>query len=315
MRFKVTVTKKQIKTFFYLVLTLLVLGFVGRSLWQGIRQLDWATFRPNYYWIAAAAGAFLCHRVLTGITFSLILRSFGQHIGLARAVSIDWLSGLGQYVPGKIVALTSVVAMLVQSGVRTSLAMTLSAFPMALTTLLGLLCSAPLFLMEPLSHHLNNSGRMLAVILVLLGAITLIPKLFLKNLNFLLRRLHRPEIKAELNNGCFLLSASLVVLRFAMLGLGALCLSRAITDVSWSHYFFFVVALVGSSVVGFLAFFTPAGLGVREGILLLLLGPILGQANAALLVVMIRILQVVIDLIVGGSGIFVLKELGLKIKA
>lgn len=300
------------KSLIYMLLTAIVFFFVGRSIWQGIRQLDWSTFKPNYLWVCAAVGCFIIHRFLTGSTFFLILRSFGQNIAMTRAIMIEWISGLGQYIPGKIVSFTSLVALLAQSGVRTSFAMALSVFPMALTTLLGLLCSAPLFLVEPLNRHLNGSGSLLAVILVLIGGIVLIPGVFINIINFLLRQMRRSEIKASLNHRYFFIATGLVLLRFAMLGLGGICLAKAVSVVSWSHYPFFTCAMVGSSVVGFLAFFAPAGLGVREGILLLLLTPLQGEAMASVLILLIRVLQMIVDGIVGGGGLVFLRKAGLK---
>ena len=61
-----------------------------------------------------------------------------------------------------------------------------------------------------------------------------------------------------------------------------------------------ISALAG--VIGFLAIFAPAGIGVREGILLLALTPVISAGPAALVAVLARLLSVSVNLALGGAG-------------
>ena len=51
-----------------------------------------------------------------------------------------------------------------------------------------------------------------------------------------------------------------------------------------------------ANVVGFLTLFAPAGIGVREGILLLVLGPLVGAGMASVIAILARLIQTVADI-------------------
>ena len=61
-----------------------------------------------------------------------------------------------------------------------------------------------------------------------------------------------------------------------------------------------ITALAGT--MGLLAFFSPAGIGVRDGIYFLFLSPLIGAEMAAIVVVCLRLLQTAIDLLSAGLG-------------
>ena len=189
--------------------------------------------------------------------------------------------------------------------------MALSVLPVALTVLLGFLYSAPLFVMDPLRHYMNW-GAVFMICVILLCGIGLVPSIFLRNTNFMLRLMRRPQIQSSAETSKLVFASGLIILRFIILGLGFFLLAKGFTDVSWKHLFFFSMVSVASSVAGFLAFFTPAGLGVREGVILLLLGSTLGSSDIAIIAVSLRLIQVLVDLTVGGIGISFLRKIGLR---
>jgi hypothetical protein len=58
-----------------------------------------------------------------------------------------------------------------------------------------------------------------------------------------------------------------------------------------------------ANVVGFLALFAPAGIGVREGILFLALGPLVGAGMASVIVILARLIQTVADIFSAALGL------------
>ena len=71
-----------------------------------------------------------------------------------------------------------------------------------------------------------------------------------------------------------------------------------------------MASTVGATLLGLLAFFVPAGIGVREGIFIMLLGPLLGPGIAAMATVLARIVATCVDLILGGTGVCMLRRAG-----
>ena len=64
-----------------------------------------------------------------------------------------------------------------------------------------------------------------------------------------------------------------------------------------------------ASVIGFLAVFAPAGLGVHEAVYLVALKPVMG-APVAILAILFRGMQVLLDLIVAGIGVMIMRKEG-----
>ena len=116
------------------------------------------------------------------------------------------------------------------------------------------------------------------------------------------------SLKQAISSSPYYLTLLLIALRFLILGLGVWCIARAMGPLSVLHWPWMVSVAVCASIIGFLAFFAPAGIGVREGIYLLLLGDVLGQSMAALLAVVLRLIQTVLELLYGAAGFVLLKS-------
>jgi uncharacterized membrane protein YbhN (UPF0104 family) len=69
------------------------------------------------------------------------------------------------------------------------------------------------------------------------------------------------------------------------------------------------VLLVGvnaiAMIAGFLALFSPGGIGIREGVMVALLTPSLGLSQAMILSITMRLVMVAADLLIGiGAVVF-----------
>jgi uncharacterized membrane protein YbhN (UPF0104 family) len=60
-------------------------------------------------------------------------------------------------------------------------------------------------------------------------------------------------------------------------------------------------------VIGFMAVFAPAGLGVHEAVYLVALKAMMG-ASVAILAIMFRGMQVLLDLVVAGIGVMIMRK-------
>lgn len=69
----------------------------------------------------------------------------------------------------------------------------------------------------------------------------------------------------------------------------------SMSDIAWGDVAYLVAGNSLAGVVGIVAFFAPAGLGVREGVLVGFLAPVVGSPTAAALAVLIRLVTVVTD--------------------
>ena len=143
--------------------------------------------------------------------------------------------------------------------------------------------------------------------MVLAGMVCLHPKVFRLIANFVLARLRLPLLPVAVTIGDYARPIALL-LTTHLIGGAALWLTiSSVTILSpvWLPLCVSAMALAGS--LGLLALFAPAGLGVREGILLIILGPIAGVGTSAIVVVLARVLSILVELAAAGIGFVVLR--------
>jgi hypothetical protein len=76
---------------------------------------------------------------------------------------------------------------------------------------------------------------------------------------------------------------------YLLVGLGLVLLAGFLLPGASHDYWLLIAAFALAWVVGFVTPGAPAGLGVREGLLLLMLAPVYGSASAGILVIALRI--------------------------
>ena len=282
-----------------------VLYFVGRVLAVRLQQISWAQVHVRPLPALLGLACFCLHRILHGATLGALLRSFGSAIGYFDSIVIARTASLGRYIPGKLFSAGSALLLLARFGVRLPAGMASVFFSSSLTILVGFIISAPLMLMPAVQRVLPSPG-LWCLVLILLGVVTLHPRVFLMICNRLLKRLGRQPITAKPATKPFVLATLLILLRCALLGFGVWLSVAALIPIGADLYPLMTCTAVLASVVGFLAFFAPSGIGVREGVYILILGPTLGANEAALAAVFLRLIDVVTDIVTGVTAILLL---------
>jgi hypothetical protein len=127
--------------------------------------------------------------------------------------------------------------------------------------------------------------------------------------DFVLHRLHLERLRARGTLRSYAWPAAGVALAHVPVGLGLWYVIRSVSDVSitWVPVCTGAMALAG--VTGLVAVFAPAGIGVREGILLLILGQFIDPGEAAIVVVAHRVMQTVVEVALAAAGLLVLRLL------
>jgi hypothetical protein len=291
-----------------LLLFALILFFVGRSLAQRLGEGAWRSLHPNLG-LLAAAGAVQCATIVLGaLPCRLLLQGFGVAPSFGATLAVLTVSSLGKYVPGKLLSATSAVWMFHARGVPPAAGAAALLLAHAQVVLTGLLLSVPLLGRAGLMPSSSLAGT-LALCAAAVGVLALLhPRLLTVAANRGLRLVRRPPLPTSAGSRAYL--AILVVL-FAGWLLGGLALwlcGRAVAPWPADRLALCVSASAFSSVAGLLAVFAPAGLGVREGLLLLVLSPPLGPAQAAAVAVLSRLVRMVAELIAAGAGAGLLRR-------
>lgn len=208
-----------------------------------------------------------------------VLQTWGEVLPWRRAVRIWFVSSLGKYVPGKLWALAAMAVMAERAGVSGAAATASSVVMQLVSITTGVAVALALLGREVLagSTTLGLAG-IIALAAAALAGTALVGSPYV--MGWLGRAVGRPG--AVRHVGARAMVHATVPSLVAWLGYGTalyLLVQGTLPDVNlgWGIA---TGAFAASYIAGYLAVFAPGGLGVREGALILILGPIVGQGNA-----------------------------------
>jgi len=285
--------------------------YVGVALVRAFGQVDWTAVRVRPLLLAGGAALLAASILVAGLVTRAIYSRLGVRLRLGQAVSLYTVPMLGNYLPGRVFAPIGHVAIARSFGASAAPA----AAAVGLLTGLGLLASVVLgfafLLVAPAASLDAGTLRILRIGLglCLAGALVAVhPRVYFGGLSLLLRAFKRPPIAARFGLptmagllGGVSAYAVIYVAGFAVMAMGiaAMGVSAASTLIG---------AICLANAAGFVAIFAPAGIGVREGVLLVLLTPTLGAGTAAVVVVALRLMQTVADVALAGAGLVLMRR-------
>ena len=289
------------------VVFLLVLFFVGRELLNRFGTIQWSDleFRPIYATLALAAA--LLGKAFNVLTNRSLLSTLRQPPPWRQMMVVSWLPPIGKYMPGKVASVVGAVWFLRKYNVPTSVAASIIFMLNGLMVTMGLTLAVPLTLSEPILPNYPwiwiCSLGLLAV-----GLICLHPRVFFAVANFILVKLGREKIDKLPRVRDYTETLAFMLCQYILHGLSLWLMVLAVTDISetWIAYCIFTAAL--ASTVGFIAIFAPAGLGVRDGILLVALTPVLATGGAIVVVAM-RLVQTIVDVLLALAALVIMLSL------
>jgi len=143
------------------------------------------------------------------------------------------------------------------------------------------------------------------LLVVPFGLLLLQPRLLDGVLNWLLRKAGRSPVVVSLSwRQIWLLIARYFVVWITM-GSSFAALTRAVTPIGWPETHYLIAAWAAAYVIGYLTLLTPAGLGVREGALALLLFAVMPQPAAAVIALVARLWMVLGEVLGAGAALIV----------
>lgn len=259
--------------------------------WGSLRRHEWALRAgPALLSIPLAGGWFFCRAWL----WQRLLASFGYEVAYRRAFRAWVLSELARYVPGKIWIVLGRSYFSARDGVPTSIVVTGMAFELVLVTL-----SASAFVLM----RAASATRVLRVPVIwvaVAGALLVIlahPRIITPLVNAALRRLGQPQIPTRLHYLHLLGMVGLCALMWLCLTLGFGILAVSVTPVAPGDLVRIAASFPVAWVIALASVISPAGLGVREGVLAALLAGALPEGVAVVLALASRIWLTVVELL------------------
>ena len=294
--------------------TLSLLARLRRSRWAGLLIIllvaaFWALFisrqlnsLAQYSWQLqpAALGTALVFAGLYHVTLALcwswLLRRMGERLSYRQAVGAWQASMLARYVPGNVWHILSRIALASRWGAQPGRVLASSTLEQVLNVIGAL---ALVGLTFPF-WGLPATAQFWLLALVPLGLAALHPGLLGRLLDWAARRFKRPQLAWHYRYREILLPTAGYMLAMLWVGLALYATMSGLVPVSPGQLPLYVGTGALAWAVGYLSFLTPSGIGVREGVIVLVLAQVMPLPAAVVGSILYRIVVTLAELAMAG---------------
>lgn len=279
----------------------LTIYFVGKTILSQILQIQWSELTILTRFIFLSVLFEIAARLFIGMSYDFLLKSSGSSLPILVSISVSWVSFMGKYLPGKVAVLASAVFLLKKYQVQTTTAGIVPVFATIMTIFIALLISIP-FLISGGNAQLLQVSYGLLPVFALTILIFIHPQLVTKFMQAVFRRFGISESPVHFSSSYITICFGVILLQCICAGISTWMVIRSIypLDLFFLPHIVSITALAG--VIGLLAVFCPAGIGVRDGIYFFALCGMVGPETAALVTVLLRLIQTVTDIGTAGAG-------------
>ncbi len=295
---------RHLKPVLKYLLPVLIILFLARSIhtnWQQVRDFPWQFDFPLLALAALFSSTWFFIRTWIWVQ---LLREVREHVPYLPAFRVFMISEVARYVPGKIWQYVSRVYLARKYMIPPALTLTT-----ALVELLMVMVAAGGITLATAARILpaiQQEYRSLFV-LALLAAVALVHPKSLKLWSRLLAKFLRQEwvpFDVRYSHLVSILAASLVT--WLLSGFGFALFVEALTRGTEGRVVQLISINAASWLIGLLAVMVPAGVGVREGVMTLLLSSVLPHPTAAIIAIASRLWVTLIEvLLLGVARLFI----------
>lgn len=259
------------------VAAIALIGMYFINMYKSVSALKVSFSYDNIQSLFLSVGFISLGFSLLPIPTLVLLRSVGKRVSFIGSMKLFFFSQVGKYVPGKVWVAVGRVLMYSKLGVRRGSAVFILALELVLMVGIALLLPGRM-----ISHYLTVRPGLLVILLCCVLIL-----LFL-----VARKRHISASKIREYMAIFSIPVIIVCICFTLfwvvLGLAFQHLILYFTRINIGFYPAMQI-FSASWVAGFLAFFMPVGLGVREVFMTELLIPLIGNENALMIAIVSRI--------------------------
>jgi uncharacterized membrane protein YbhN (UPF0104 family) len=306
-----------------LALVVLVLSFVAFQFHRDLSELDLSEITLRPAWLVASAAIFLLALFPSGCYWQHLHQQFGYPISFYGAQRAQYVAQLGKYVPGKALAILIRANLVHPFGVPYGVSVITSCYEVFTGMAAGAMLAAMIAAIDPpeisaeLLRRVGLDFNPVWLGLVLMGmcGIPLWPSVF----NFVIAKLTARVQAIELYRLPPVRLPTLAIGLFAsavgwwLQALSVWAMLQAVvpsppelTPHVWAQC---CAAIAFANVLGFVVFILPAGIGLRESFLLMLLGNFGPPKYIAVAVLLLRLDWIVAEVLIA-LGLYWLKPRG-----
>ncbi|MCO8127229.1 flippase-like domain-containing protein [Acidimicrobiia bacterium EGI L10123] len=240
------------------------------------------------------------------------LAGLGDRLPVPTAARIFFLGQLAKYVPGSIWAIVGQMELAKVHGVRRERTATAGIVVLVISLAMGLTLG---LLAVPALLDADSELYASSVLLLIPLAVVLHPKVLTWLVQTGLRILKRPALEAPLSITTIWRVAAFSLLSNGLLGLQIWQLAVDVGGEGWALLALAIGGYGLAASVSLVVIPLPAGAGLREAILVLLLAPDIGAASATLVAILARLLLTVADVAAAGLAAAATRAAGQPVAA
>jgi uncharacterized membrane protein YbhN (UPF0104 family) len=274
-----------------------VAGFFVATLaarWNDVISLKWR-LEPGLFAVATAL-LVLSYGLVACLWGLALHRAAGTRV--AAGARIWFLSNLARYVPGNVWSYVGAVELARREGVARRTTLAVMALTQVLSVGVAVAAGLPVLLAER-----ARLGRPALLGALVVAAVAALAAVFRRQLLGLARRRMPGFEPADLtpSAGTVALLAAGYAVYWAVTGLAFAALVASLYPLAPADVPLVMAAYAAAYAAGFLALLTPAGLGVREGVLVVALAPVLPAGPALVVALLSRVWMMLVEL--AGAGV------------
>ena len=218
----------------------------------------------------------------------------GCAIDFYKTLALWIYSNLGKYIPGKIFS----YAILYHAYNKNSIAYSRLHFCLYLEQVCSLIASCLILLISLIfiDNAVLAPYRFSVIVLIAGMLLASHPTILEALVNFVMRVFKKGQVKFDVKFSVILTIIGLYMVNWFVLGFSFYFMIKSFYQISLSSYFYLTGAFSLSGLLGLLVFITPAGLGVREGVLVFLLKQILPNSIAGIIAISSRLWLIIAEL-------------------
>jgi glycosyltransferase 2 family protein len=298
----VTPSRRHLLGLLRIAVALVILAAVGWAVarnWTAV-SADLARVDPSA--LVAALVLALVGPVLTMLGWRVLMADLGSPLHVAPSAGIFFVGQLGKYLPGSVWSVLAQAEMGARLDVPRRRSGVVGLVSIGLGVLTGLLVGLPALSL------LLGSSRSGSAWWLLLALPLVVVACWPRALNLLvgigLRLLRREPLEHELSGRAVLVTVLLFVASWLAFGLQTWILARSVggTVGTGSLALATLSGYALAATIGQLAVIAPAGVGVRESLLVFLLGSSMSSSAALAVVLLSRFAVTLGDVLLAGGG-------------
>lgn len=228
-----------------------------------------------------------------------------KKLGFLESIAFVNTSNLFKYIPGRLWAYTVQISLLAKKDIAKSLVLYVNFVcflcVIMVSTIYGLYYLLFYLKILPMPISILLFGLLILVdFAIIIWNTSVINWLIIKINKFFKREVQPIKIEKWL----ILYIQFLYLVAWIPTGIAAYFLAKGIgLDIASSDMFALISSMSVSWIIGYITIFTPGGLGVREGIMFLMLNQFSNVKTALILPLAIRLIYIIIELLLGIIGI------------